>query len=245
MEEQILAFIGKVVAIAGGSVTVAFLTFRFLGKSWIENKFSERLEVVRHEHAKELQQLRMRVDSLLNGAIRLQEKEFEVLPAAWALLSEAFVSLDENLAPLKEYLDVSSLPSDELVEILKGLDTEWSQSEILELLSLHGEVRQQRFVERINWKKLVVCSKAVSQSSNYVSKYGLFMSTDLKAAFGELNLQLFHHMSGRRDILRKEAPHTSTELSTSFKNQVVPLYNSLEQLTHRRLQSHGHLSTSA
>lgn len=34
--EQVLQFFGKVALYGGGSVTLAFAVFRFLGKSWIE-----------------------------------------------------------------------------------------------------------------------------------------------------------------------------------------------------------------
>lgn len=89
MSEQILLFLGKIVAIGGPAAVIAFLLFRYLGKSWIESKFSERLEQFKHQQALEIQRLRIEIDSTLSGVLKIQEKEFETLPEAWGKLDEA------------------------------------------------------------------------------------------------------------------------------------------------------------
>jgi len=47
------------IAYGGGSAAVAYMLFRFLGKSWIENKFTHGLEEFRHQQALEIHRLRI------------------------------------------------------------------------------------------------------------------------------------------------------------------------------------------
>jgi len=91
MLDPIFSFLGQLIAFGGGGAVVAFLLFQYLSKKWIENKFSERLDQLRHTQALELQRFRVEIDSFLSGAIRLQEKEFQTLPEAW-------VKLDRRMA---------------------------------------------------------------------------------------------------------------------------------------------------
>jgi hypothetical protein len=56
---------GQIITAAGGGAVAAFALFRYLGSKWIENKFSQRMEQLRHTQALELQRLRVEIDSLL------------------------------------------------------------------------------------------------------------------------------------------------------------------------------------
>ena len=69
--DEVLRFLGEVVLYGGGSATVAFLLFQYLGKGWIDARFAERLEAFKHEQAKELQRMKVEVESVLSGALKV------------------------------------------------------------------------------------------------------------------------------------------------------------------------------
>jgi len=96
-------------AFGGGSAVIAYVVFQYIGKKWIENKFAERLDLLRHQHALELQRLRVEIDALLSGAIKLQEKEFLVLPDAWAKLDEAHGLVAWLVSPSQQYANVDRM----------------------------------------------------------------------------------------------------------------------------------------
>ena len=73
--EQVLKFLGEVLIYGGTAAAIAYLLFQYLGKTWIENKFAQRLDQLRHQQALELQRLRVEIDSLLSGVLKLQEKD--------------------------------------------------------------------------------------------------------------------------------------------------------------------------
>src|SRR5690606_22536041 len=109
--DTIWSFLVQMLASGGGGAVVAYFLFQYLGDDWIESKVADRLERLRHQQALELQRLRVQSDALLTGAIRLQEKEFLVLPEAWAKLDEAHGLVAWLASPLQQYADVDRMNS--------------------------------------------------------------------------------------------------------------------------------------
>lgn len=103
MPDAIFKFLGEVIAYGGGAAVVAYLLFQYLGKAWIENRFAERLDQLKHEHDLELQRLRVEIDSMLSGTLKLQEREFQFLPDAWQKLDEAHGLVSWLVSPMQEY----------------------------------------------------------------------------------------------------------------------------------------------
>jgi hypothetical protein len=101
--EIVALFLAKILAYGGGAAAVSYLLFQWLGKKWIENKFSERLEQLRHQQALELQRLRVEIDAMLSGALKLQEKEFSVLPEAWEKLNDAHGLVSWLVSPVQQF----------------------------------------------------------------------------------------------------------------------------------------------
>jgi hypothetical protein len=62
------------------------------------------LAAYKHVQQKELEQLKFEISSLLDRAVKLHQKEFDVLPEAWGFLTDAFsitrpVGLGDAFAP--------------------------------------------------------------------------------------------------------------------------------------------------
>jgi hypothetical protein len=75
---------------------VAWGYFQFIGKKWVEHRFSKDLEAFKGKKQKELEdyksqqqqeleRLRHRLSSRIS---KIHEKEFEVLPQAWLMLND-------------------------------------------------------------------------------------------------------------------------------------------------------------
>ena len=154
--EDISRFLVQLLAYGGGGAAVAYLLFQYLGKTWIENKFSQRLDQLRHQQALELQRLRVEIDSLLSGAIKLQEKEFSVLPEAWAKLDEAHSLVAWLVSPMQQSADVNRMNAVQLEEYLA--ETEFTDSEKDELRN--SEEKSKTNQEIIFWYRLQKTRKA-------------------------------------------------------------------------------------
>ena len=118
--EIILAFLLKILAIGGVAASFAFALFRFWGEKWIENKFQTQLERIRHTHALEIQEFRKNIDGQLNRIIKIQDKEFTVLPEVWLRLYDANLAINIVVALFRRSIDLDRMSEDQFNEFLIG-----------------------------------------------------------------------------------------------------------------------------
>jgi len=78
------------VAAGGGLTLIAYQIFKRFAVKWLDSKFEERLQALKHKHGKEIERLRFEIAKLLDRATKLHQREFEVLPEAWSKLNDAF-----------------------------------------------------------------------------------------------------------------------------------------------------------
>lgn len=232
---DVLNFLGQVLAYGGGGAVVAYLLFQYLGKKWIENKFEERLEVVRHQHAQELARLRVEIDSLLSGALKLQEKEFTVLPEAWARLDEAHGLVAWLVSPMQEYADVDRMTSVQLDEFLGGTGFTESQKDEVRTSYKKGDT----YREIVFWHRSHRAKRAFRRLQSYIARNGIFLPSELRDKFVKISEVLWSA------VVAKEVGHESKDWDMQsagwkkIKDETEPLYKSIEADIQARLQSHG------
>jgi hypothetical protein len=233
--DQVWSFLGQMLALGGGSAAVAYCLFQYLGKKWIENKFQQRLDLLRHQHALELQKLRVEIDALLSGAIKLQEKEFLVLPEAWAKLDEAHGLVAWLVAPMQQYADVGRMNSVQFEEFL--CTTEFTPSQKDEIRTSLDRTRA--YQEIVFWYRLQKVRSACVELHTYVARNGIFLPSEIKEKFNKITEALWSA------IISKEVGHEAKDWSIQtegwkkIKDETEPLYKSIEEDIHSRLQSHG------
>jgi len=88
---EFLKLIGGVAAIGAASSAFAYAMFRIFTTKWIETRFSERLEAFKHQ---EIEHLRFRINTMMDWNVKLHQREFDVLPETWSLLTEAFNTIE-------------------------------------------------------------------------------------------------------------------------------------------------------
>ena len=169
----------NVVAAGGGGAVIAVLVFRKLGESWLDSKFSERLEAFRHAKAAELERLRAEVDGSLRAKVRHQEREFLVLSDCWDLMNVAFGSTQGFVSPMQSYQDVGKMSADmrrEYVGKLDVLDTQKS-----EILTSADPTKE--FIRVSTLMKNNAANNAVIDFNNYVYRNEIFMDEEIAEDF--------------------------------------------------------------
>jgi hypothetical protein len=91
---DILKFIGGVTALAGTGAAAAYAIFRIFTTKWIDRRFSQRLEEFKHQQNQEIEHLRFRINTMMDWNVKLHQREFDVLPETWSLLTEAFNTIE-------------------------------------------------------------------------------------------------------------------------------------------------------
>lgn len=122
--------------------SVVGAVLRYLGKAWIEHRFAKamadfnarknaELEGLKSDYQHQTELLRARAGRFLDKAVKLNTREFEVLPEAWSLCQKALGATMDLTRSLKEYPDLDSMSKPELDYFLEGSDiAPWQKEEI-------------------------------------------------------------------------------------------------------------------
>lgn len=238
--DDVFSFLGQLIAFGGGAV-VAYGLFRHLGSKWIESKFAERLEQLRHMQSLELQRLRVEIDSLLSGAIKLQDKEIQTLPEAWVKLDEAFGQVSSLASPLQQYPDLDRLNSAQLEEFLSR--TKFTNTQKDEIRN--EEKKTNKYQELIFRYRLSDVRKSITDLHNNVERNSIFMPPDLKKHFERAANDLWSA------VVSKEVGHDAQNWKLQnagwdkVKKEVEPLRKTIEEAIYARLQAHGKRQSSS
>ena len=227
--------IGKIITYGGGGAAVAYLLFQYLGKSWIENKFNERLELLKHQQNIEVQRLRVEIDSLLSGVVKLQEREFEILPTAWQKLYRAQQVIKSLVSPLETYLKLDSFNSEQLEDALS--QTKFMESQKNEIRNSKNKTeiyRELTFRYRLLDTKKVFC-----EYIDYFQENGVLLSPELKRKLSKAS-ELLNSAIASKEVGRDcDNWKMQNEGWKKLENEVDPLVLEIERDIYARLQSHG------
>jgi len=235
MVDQILVFLAEIFAIGGGGAVIAFLIFRYLGKSWIESKFSERLEEFKHQQAIEIQRLSVEIDSTLSGVLKIQEKEFETLTAAWGKLDEAIGQTAALISPMQSYANVDQMDKPQLEEFFENTELLETQKDKIRNSADKGNTYQ----DEIYWHRIHKVKVVVSNLETYIIRYGIFFPSNLKKDFDEITSQLKSAYSSYEIGKEMDDPKVQHEGWGKWKDEINPLFEKIEHAIRAQLRSHG------
>lgn len=129
--ERLLALLGELGVTAVVAVGFAWAAFRWLGARWIEGKFAERLEAFKHAQEREIEELRFRINALLDRKTKLHQFEFEVLPKVWDHLATYYGEVTGFTARLQSYPRLDEMPEQQVAHFLGRTPlVEWQRNEI-------------------------------------------------------------------------------------------------------------------
>lgn len=232
---DVTKFVLQMLAYGGGSAAVAYLLFQWLGKTWIENKFAQRLDQLRHQQALDLQRLRVEIDAMLSGALKLQEKEFSVLPEAWAKLDEAHGLVSWLVAPFQQYADVNRMNSMQLEEFLGGTDFLETQKE--EVRNAYD--KNKTYQDIVFWHRLHKVKNAFSDLQTYVARNGIFLPAALESKFKAIAEMLWSAVISKEVGYEAKDWKMQREGWDKIKAEAEPLYLDIKTHIQERLQSHA------
>ena len=229
--EKIAAAFGAVV-FAGGTLTgLALWLFKLFGEKWLNSKFAERLEAFKHDQQKEIEHLRFEINKLLDRTTKLHQREFEILPRTWSLLSKCYHSVRAVTAGLQSYPDISIMSTPRLEEFLSKCPLEnWQKDELR-----NASDRNRYYQDAIFWHHAGIARKACRKSAVYLDRNGIFMPPALKEKFhiiSELAWATFveHEMNKAHDLRPMQR-----DALKKFLKDGEPLMKELEGEVQKRL----------
>ena len=168
---------------------VAYGLFKWLGATWIENRFAKSLEALRQTHAKELAELKVRWDASLHSRLKYQEREFVAVGESWRLLQEAFSLVEWGTSALQQYADIGRLGERQLSDFLDG--SEFAEFQKAELRELSGRQRQDHYTEIVNRQRIARVEDGIRAFANYVGQNFPFIPEQLFTDFEALTAAMW------------------------------------------------------
>jgi hypothetical protein len=201
---EVLKFIGGVAAIGGTAAAAAYAIFRIFTTKWIDRRFSERLEAFKHQQNQEIEHLRFRINTMMDRTVKLHQREFEVLPEMWGLLTHAFYTIEPVAFAVQQYPDLDNMSAERIDEFL-----DQSPLTVLEKTELKEASDKKKYYAKV--KLSYDLNNAVEVYNDYHAKFtknGIFIMEPIKLQFA-----LIDQMLKSAIIERQVQPHKFDEAS--------------------------------
>jgi hypothetical protein len=229
--DTILGFIGRTLVVGGGAAVAAYGLFIWLGQKWLEHRFAEQLDRVRHEQAKEVERLRHDVNRLFSRISKIHEREFTALPTAWEKLLVAQGTASHLAIALKEIPDFGRMTGEHLEEFLDATTLPaFRRDEIRKATDKTKAYLEARF-----WTELTDARQAQADLHNFVGLNWIFMTDELRDAFLRVDKKICEVLI---DVeIAHEAPPGSKKLMEDYQalKSLDPVIEDLGRLVQRRL----------
>ena len=234
IDTAILTFFGKVLLYGGGTVGIAYTLFLFLGKKWIEKKFTEQLEDFKHAKNRELEELRYKINALFNRVTKIHEKEFEVLPESWGRLQNSLIQVKSITSLFQQYPNLDRMKEKELSDFLSNsFLKEYEKDDLKNAKNKTEYYREKRF-----WYELNKVQNSFFDFHDYIGKNKIFLDTELKEAFEKIDDIMWHAIVTRKVGHESEEGKYWSEANKMIKKQGEPIIDFIASLIQKRLHYH-------
>ncbi|MET4240733.1 hypothetical protein [Bradyrhizobium sp. RT10b] len=236
--EVLLKAAGVVVVAGGGAAALIFGPLRYLADKWLTSKFNQRFEQFKHAQQVELENLRFKINSLFDRTTKLHQREFEVVPAAWALLVECKNQVTALIAGFQQYPNLDRMTAPQLDEFLEGsFLAKWQRDELKA-----SAKKTDYYMDAVFYHRYDQARAACREAHVYVLKNGIFMPSDMKAKFDKMSdlvwKVLVEHQINHSD---KPVPRLK-EARDALSNEAEALMKTLEEAIHGGLRD-GHIAS--
>lgn len=238
--DALLKAAGVAVVAGGGAAALIFGPLRYLADKWLSAKFNQRLEQFKHAQQVEMENLRFKINSLFDRTTKLHQREFEVVPTAWALLVESKNQVLALLTSLQHYPDIDRMTAPQLDEFLEGsFLAKWQRDEI----KATAGRKLDYYIKAVIFHRASEARAACREQHVYVLKNGIFMPHDMKEKFDRMSELVWqalveHEINTSEDLLPR-----LKEARDALLKEGEPLMKSLEAAIHGALWE-GSISSS-
>jgi hypothetical protein len=175
---ELLATLGGIVALltAVGGVSYAF--FKVFAEKWLTARFEKQASSIRHQQQIDFANFKFEMDRYADRAVKLNQREFEVLPTAWSKIFEAY-SLTRSILGLESFPDLQALKPSQLEDYLQKSDlTDNQKQEIRESKDKNTYIQQ-----HLTQKKFSAIGEKIRDAHIYVRQNSIFMPAELRGKF--------------------------------------------------------------
>ena len=175
--KTVASWISYIIVGGGGLSLIVYQIFKHLGAKWLDARFEERLQNLKHEQAQVIERMRFKISTLLDRATKLHQREFEVLPEAWAKANDAYWKASQVLAIMREVLDLDGMSGPQRENfIVKSRLMDWQKDEVRA-----ADDKSKDYDEKIFWHDMSEAQSKAVESFRYLGVYGIFIEEKLRS----------------------------------------------------------------
>lgn len=176
--------ITMVLLAGGGGAAVAFGLFRYLGGKWLDDRFASRLEMLRHENAKDTERLKRVMSQQLDRATKLSQREFDALSDLWGATVDAVLATRGSYTHLIRTSDLSKMEDQAAEEYLVRLGV--SDHHRREILSEPASSRNNLLGRSLSLKALNEAGRLTMDALRLFRRASIFLPENLREGFDDL-----------------------------------------------------------
>ncbi len=188
--ETILSIFGGVGLAASAVVGAGYGLFKWLGEKWLSSKFDQQLEDYKHLQIRELESLKLKINSMLDRSVKLNQQEFDVLPKIWQKLNEAHGEVSRFTSPGQFHPDLNRMGVAEREDFIdeRGFK-DYQKQEILE-----ASDKNKKYQETAFWKQLNDTNQAYLDFNNFYIINTIFLTDEMKSKVDDVRDMMFDAM---------------------------------------------------
>jgi len=234
--EQIKSWIATIVAAGGGGAFVAYGIFKLFGTKWLDNKFAERLLAHKHEQDKEIQRLRAEIDSTLSGTLKLQERDFQILPQGWEIIHKAYSITYDFTSNVTFTYNLDRCTPLELEEFFSDSWLKDSQKMQIKI----SENKADTYRELYFWHQSGLALRAIKDMQLFFDEIGIFLPLMIFEHGYELVKTLISATTNKESEERRGTLDRSEQIVKEME-KAKQIYDTLKQAISDQLRSHTKL----
>jgi hypothetical protein len=203
--QETLPYLIPIFTLFGGIATVgtviaatAFGIVKLFGEKWLQAKFDKQLAAYKHQQQKELAELKFKIDRLTDRATKFHEREFEVIPEAWAQLSELYARAVDFVSPSHTHPNLDDMTPEHLEDFIAHCELrDWQKEEIRK-----ASTKTAHYIKNIFWHQLSDIKKNQQNCHLCVLKNSIIIPENIRDKFNKIQKLI------STAIIEKEHNHT-------------------------------------
>lgn len=187
------------ISTGGGAALISWGMIKAVGNRWLVSQFERKLQELKHEHDRGIEDLRLQASQLLDRFTRFSAEEFKALPKAWGLVFDVYVATSNALSRFGRFLDFDR--SDNSAAHRYAAANDFQEWEIEELLGKNGRDRHDFFHQRYQVHQIANARKTLVKANVFLARNALFIEKDVQDRLIEFTDTAFHALSDWEFVL--------------------------------------------
>ena len=233
---EVTQYIGNFFIYGSVSVGIFWLVAQKSAERWVDAYFAKRQKEFEHEQAKELQRIKAKLDTVIQGSLKLQEREFKIIPEAWEKIEDAYGLACWLCAPMQEYASLEYMSDSHLEEFLSKQELLWETQK--------EQIRNTPTDNRNNvWQKIDMQMRSskvrssLADSDKFLKANSIFLPDDLREQLSKM-VQVIWNALISFNVGNAATPKDSKlihEAWAKLKTEGEPLHMEIEKAVRKRL----------